>query len=257
MKPSIVSNKNPVDFGVFLLIIELVIAFQLYVTVIQDKADLEFTITIVWIATPLIAAIASFLVFKRYGWSMVFGKAYLALGLGFVMLMAAEISYIVYDFVLLEDPYPSIADVFYFAFYFPFALYHLRTNIKFFNPDASLKVKSTLAGIAASIMIIFSLISYNALGELNFDYFYGLIFVSVASITLSYTILGALSFKGGTIGIAWLILVTGMLLFTIGDTFYYYLELFGGYTVTHFVNLFWIAGYMIIVYALYKHIKAI
>ena len=93
--------------------------------------------------------------------------------------------------------------------------------------------------------------------EFNFDYFYGIIFVSIAAVAFSFTILGAKSFKGGTLATPWLVLVIGVLILLIGDTTYYYLELFEGYTFTHPVNLFWYGGYMIIVYALYKHRIAI
>ena len=257
MKPGIVSNKNLVDYKVFVLIVSLVIVFQLFIITTPDEELKGLTISIVWIATPSIASIASFLVYKRYRGSIVFGKAYFALGMGFLMLACAETTYIIYDFVLYEDPYPSIADVFYFAFYIPFALYHLRTNINFFNPNYAWKTKVWMAAIGGSIIIAYLILAYDVLGEFNFDYLYGLLFVIAVGITLPYTILGAISFKGGTMGVAWLILVLGILLFAVGDTTYYYLELFGGYTTTHFINLFWIGGYMVIVYALYKHTRAV
>jgi len=204
----------------------------------------------------LIVAVTSFLIAKRYWGAVVFGKAYLALGIAFTMLVLAETTYIVYDFVLEEDPYPSIADVFYFLFY-PLVLYHLIINIRFFNPKQSIKTKAWMIAIAASIIIIYSVFAYQVIEEFNFDYYYGVIFVSIAAITLPYTILGAMSFKGGTLGVAWLILVIGMLSLVIGDTIYYYQELFGAYTEVDPVNLFWIGGYLVMVYALYKHQEAI
>ena len=54
----------------------------------------------------------------------------------------------------------------------------------------------------------------------------------------------------------WL-LVIGIMLNAIGDMWYYYLETFGQYTITHPVNLFWWSSYLVMIYAFYKHKDAI
>ncbi len=91
------------------------------------------------------------------------------------------------------------------------------------------------------------------LGEANFDFYYGMIFVAGASVTLVFAILGAKVFREGVLGVAWLLLVIGILGLTIGDVWYYNLEIFGEYNLQHPVNLFWYIGYWVIVYALIKH----
>jgi len=256
MKPDVVTHENPINYKIFLLIAVLIISFQFFLYSINDSEIIESSVSIVSLANPAVASLASFAIFKRYHNSNVFGKAYFALGIAFIMIFLAEVTYLVYDLVLEEDPYPSIADVFFFAFYI-FVLVHLKINIKFFNPDTGTITKIWTGAIPVAITSVYSFLSYEALMELNFDYFYGIIFVSIASVAFSYTILGAKSFKGGTLATAWLILVIGVLILLIGDTTYYYLELFEGYTLTHPVNLFWYGGYMVIVYALYKHQIAI
>ena len=93
--------------------------------------------------------------------------------------------------------------------------------------------------------------------EPNFDFYYGAIFVYASSLTLSVAIIGAIIFKEGVIGKAWLLLVIGILGNTIGDIWYYNLEVFEQYDLGHPVNLFWYAGYWIVIYALIKHRKVL
>jgi len=113
--------------------------------------------------------------------------------------------------------------------------------------------------IPAIIVIAFILFSIGESDtfEPNFDFYYGLIFVIMSSTTVAFAILGAITFRGGVLGTAWLLLVAGILCNTIGDTWYYNLEIFDQYDLVHPVNLFWYVGYWIVAYSLYKHRKHI
>lgn len=253
MQPGEVPNKlaSKINYKIFLLIFGLLIAFQFYLTN-STEDDADSAITIVSIINPLVASIAAFFVAKKYSGTAVFGKAYFALGLGLMMFVLGEFSYLYYDLVLGLDPYPSIADVFFFSFY-PLAMFHLVKNIRFFKPRLDSLSKILIVVIPIVIVVIYSVLSYMEIGEMNFDYYYGLIFIIASATVLSGGLLGARIFRQGILGIAWLVLVIGILLTTIGDVWYYYLETFGQYELTHPVNLFWWASYMVITYALYKH----
>lgn len=253
MHPNEVPNKlaSKINYKIFLLIFGLLIAFQFYITNSTEE-DADSAITIVSIVNPLVASIAAFFVAKKYAGTAVFGKAYFALGLGLMMFVLGEFSYLYYDLVLGIDPYPSIADVFFFSFY-PLAMFHLVKNIRFFKPKLDSLSKILIVIIPIVIVVIYSVLSYIEIGEMNFDYYYGLIFIMASATVLSGGLLGARIFRQGVLGMAWLVLVIGILLTTIGDVWYYYLETFGQYELTHPVNLFWWASYMVITYALYKH----
>ncbi len=136
---------------------------------------------------------------------------------------------------------------------YPFTLAHLIINIRFFRPSLSIFTKSWLVIIPVAIIATYVIWSFGELGEANFDYYYGVIFVSGSSVTIAFAILGARVFREGVLGVAWLLLVLGILATTIGDTWYYQLETVGEYDLKHAVNAFWYASYWIIVYALYKH----
>ena len=93
--------------------------------------------------------------------------------------------------------------------------------------------------------------------ELNFDFYYGFIFVTGASLTLSFTIVGAVIFRQGVLGIIWLLLVLGLMINAAGDIWYYHLEIFGSYYDAHPVTVVWYVSNLFIIYALYKHLKTV
>ena len=97
----------------------------------------------------------------------------------------------------------------------------------------------------------------SALEEANFDFYYGIIFIIGASLILSFAVVGATIFKQGLLGIAWLLLVVGILLNAIADVWYYVLEIFGEYFNAHPVTVVWYVSNLMMIYALYKHQKVI
>ncbi|MCV0372672.1 MAG: histidine kinase [Nitrosarchaeum sp.] len=255
-EPDVVPNKlnTNINYKVILGIISAVLIFHIFVNYASAPDDADVIISVFSFLNPLAVSIASFIVAVKYIDAGIYRKAYLILGFAYLMIFLGEITYLVYDLFLGIEPYPSIADVFFFLQY-PLTLGYLLLNIRFFTSFNN-KYKAWVV-----IFPMFILLSYGvaALEELDFefDFFYGMLFVSGASVLLSFAILGVTIFRNGLLGKAWMILVMGILSLTIGDVWYYYLELVGEFDLIHPVNLFWYAGYWIIIYALYKHKKII
>ena len=265
MKPDVVpdSLKNPINYKILVLIFSSVLIFQsiLFFIPESESEKYEFIISIISFVNPLATSIASFVIWRRYSGTLVFGKSYLFLGIAYFMVFAAEITYLIYDLVLYIDPYPSIADVFFFALY-PFTLIHLILNIKFFKSEIIQKERKLLFIVPIFIIIAYvlsSMLSTSGKFEefVSFDFFYGLIFTIGSAIILTFAILGAKIFKSGALGTVWFLLVIGILVNTIGDVWYYHLEIFGQYNLMHPVNIFWYSSYWLMVYALYRHKKEI
>lgn len=252
--PEIVPEKidSKINYKILLIIGFSAIVFQYVLTNLISPDDSDLIVSIVSIINPLAASIAGFIITFRYRGSLIFGKSYLLLSLGFLSVFFGEITYLIYDLILGIEPYPSIADVFFFA-YSPFLIGHLIINIRFFQPTTKLITKLWISAIPTGIILTYGWLSLTEIGEVNFDFYYGIIFVLATSITLSLTILGTKIFREGVLGKSWLILLFGVLALTLGDDIYYYLEILEGYDLTHPVNLLWYAGYWIIVYALLKH----
>ncbi|WP_428324624.1 histidine kinase [Nitrosopumilus sp.] len=255
--PDVVPDKLRTNINLKIIagIIFAVIVFHTYVNYISSPENTDLIISIFSFMNPLAASIASFVVAAKYIDAGLYRKAYVALGLAFLMIFLGEITYLVYDLFLDVEPYPSIADVFFFLQY-PMALTYLILNIRFFASFSN-RYKVWVVALPAVILLSYGSTAINEIGEANFDFYYGIVFVAAATVLLAFSILGATIFRDGMLGKAWMILVIGVLSWIIGDTWYYYLELLGEFELIHPVNMFWYAGYWIIIYALYKHKKTI
>ncbi len=230
--------------------------FQIYLYAAFPKPDdASHLVDVISAINPLIASIAAFFVAKKYWGSNIFGKAYLALALALTMNFLGETVYGIYDTLGYGTSF-GVPDYLFYTFY-PLVMAHLVLNIRFFKPKISYLTKAWVAAIPIAITTVYAILSFQKHGTTNFDFYTGLIYVILGSSILSGTLLGARVFRQGVLGVAWLVLLIGIILQTTGDVWYSYLDNFGQYTLTHPVNLFWYASYMIITYALYKHQKII
>lgn len=258
--PEIVPEKitSRFDFRAFAGIIALVVSFHIIVNYYVSPENTDSIVSIFSFLNPLVVTIIGFSVVIKYRGSLVFGKSYLALSLGFLSVFLAEVTYTVYDIVYNIEPYPSIADIFFFMLY-PGLLAYLFLNIRFFSPKISKRAKIWISLMPLAVLIGYSVLSTTEaeISIFEFDFYYGIIFVYAVTLTLSVAVIGAFIFKEGAIGKAWMLFVAGILLLTIGDVWYYNLELFEGYDLVHPVNLFWYAGYWVTIYALIKQKKTI
>jgi len=259
-RPDVVPSKitSPLNYRILGGIIIAVVSFHIFINYVVKPDDSGVIISIISFINPLVVSIAGFVVAYRYRDSKIFGKAYLTIALAYFSIFLGEIIYLGYDIFLGIDPYPSIADLFFFVQY-PLLLIHLVLNTRFFTPSFGKIAKTWLVALPLFLLLTYSGLSFIAMDGiiLDFDFYYGAIFVTASAATLAFAVLGASIFREGVLGKAWLLLVFGILFNTIGDTWYYYLELFGQYDLQHIVNLFWYAGYWIVIYALYKHNKTI
>jgi len=267
---------SPINFKIIGVIAGIVLGFHFLVNYLGESestmSSSDALVSGFSLIIPISVSIFAFLTSRRYSGALVYSKAYVMLGVAFLLMFFAEVTYIVYDLVLDLDPYPSIADVFFFLFY-PLIIAYLIINLKFFAPKISKSGLALIIGmpIIATISYVYLIIApyltETTLSEFgifeiiedfgSFDFYYGIIFIAAASVTLGLAIHTATIFRGGLIGTAWLILVVGIILNLIGDTWYYYSEVTTGYALTDPVNLCWYSSYLLILYALYKHKKAL
>ncbi|MDG7050788.1 MAG: hypothetical protein JRZ94_06265 [Nitrososphaerota archaeon] len=243
------SLKSPINYKFILCIIVGVISIHLIINNLADEENSEFYSSIFSIINPLATGVMGITVGFRYGMTVIFTRAYVALGIGFVCAGIGEILYFLYDLIFEITPFPSFADVFFLSYY-PFILAHLVINIRFFKTKFSTKTKIWLIGfpLLYSTMFFAFYQSDDAL-----ETALSMAFIIPDSIALALAVLGAIMFRQGLIGTAWFILLLGMISISSADIVYYQLESLGQYSLDHPVNIFWYVGYWIIFYALYKH----
>ena len=111
---------------------------DIYLNFLENDDQLEISIITVSLTSQIITGIAALVVSRKYRGSRVFGRSYLFLAGAFFSVALGEIIYNVYLFVFEIDPFPPIADIFFFLLY-PFTLFHLLININFFKVGIDLK----------------------------------------------------------------------------------------------------------------------
>jgi hypothetical protein len=244
------------SYKVLAAIFGLAITWYVINNIVQPEEGTYDIFELILTLSYPVTAFASFHVAKRYWHSEIFGKAYLSLGLAFLMYFFGDVGYFYQENVMGVEAYPSFADIGYFAFY-PFAMYHLLKNSLYFKRKFEMKTKAWISAFPVVMVVSYSILSLSMGGEFNFDFFYGLCFISLNATVLAFAILGAQVFRQSALGPVWGLIVLGMIFYTIADGWYYHLEIFGHYTETHIVNMLWLLNTMIITYALYKHEKVI
>ncbi len=248
---------SSINVKVLVAIFALTIAYQISLYFVDP--DIFNVPEFLYLAGILACAVASFIVAKRYRGSAVFGKAYLFLGLAFVSWFIGDLGYVYYDHILQEDPYPNPFDVGFAASYV-FASLHLYLNTRYFRPQWNTAMKSLVIIFPIVMGLGYSLVAYAEWGdydELPFDLVYGNIWAVGASIELALAVLGAFVFRRSVLKEVWLLLVIGIFIWTVGDIWYVYTELFETFDNTHPTNTLWMASFMVVIYALYKHQKVV
>lgn len=253
--PSTVPERlsNAVNYKVIAAIIMSVTLVHLFITYGPYSDSKDLNSSIFSMINPLVAGFLSVIVGFRYSMTRVFTRAYVCLGIGFLSAGVGEILYFLYDVVYGINPFPSLADVFFLAYY-PFVMAHLVINIRFFKQSYS---KKTI------LWLVLFPITYTASFFAFYQYDVGLeTVISLAyivpdSVTLALTIVAANLFRHGAIGAVWFILLIGLFFISAADYWYYHLEALDEYSLEHPVNVLWYAGYWIVTYALFKHRKVL
>lgn len=248
--------KSSINYKILILIGIAVISFQTYLYyAFPHPDDASKLVDVISVINPSVAAAFGFYTAKKYRGTEIFGKAYLALAIALALNAVGESIYGVYD-TLGWDTTFTIADIVFYSFY-PMVMLHLILNIRFFKPKISKLTKTWVIAIPIIITTVYTVFSIKQATSIDSMFFAGLTYVVLSSSTLSGTMLGARIFRQGILGIAWLVLLIGIILQTTGDVWFSYLDSFGTYTLVHPVNLCWYASYLVIAYALYKHQKTI
>jgi len=254
-------KSNKINYKVIALIVALTIGDLIYGLYYFDGTHFEIKDGY-YMAGIAAVGILSILVAKKYRGSEMLGKAYLFLGLGFFAWFIADTGYYYQQFVLDIDPWPSPFDIGYHASYV-FAILHLALNTRYFRPKWSKEMKAVVIVIPILAVSSFTLIAYE---EWTIDGFYDEIWFDLAftdtfiigiSLTLAFAIIGASVFRHSVLRETWLLLAIGIFLWVATDSVYYYLEAIDEFTHNDPINSGWTAAFMVIIYALYKHTKAL
>ena len=251
-------SSHGISFKVIALITALAAADLIYAEYFFDPEIFNIKDALYMLGIAL-CGIGSILVARKYVGSEMLGKAYLFLGLGFFSWFIGDVGYYYNQFVLEIDPWPTLWDGGFLGNYL-FAVLHLYLNTRYFKKKWTIPMKAVLIAIPIIAVSTFSLIAIDSWGiydELAFDLFYSNLFVFGISLTLAFAVVGASIFRNSILKETWLLLAIGIFLWAVADSIYIYLETIEQFTHNHPVNALWMIAFMVIIYALYKHHKAL
>ena len=177
---------------------------------------------------------------------------------GIFLWFLGEVTWSVYsDLLNVPVPYPSLADAFYLAGYFPlFAGFYVYMT--YFRQAFSRRmILASLGIIIVSAVLVFVFLLGPVLAtEENqmakvFDFAYPLLDL----VLLSVTILGLGLLVRGRLGTAWLFFTAGVLMNVFGDMVFSYTTAQGAYHTGSLPDLFFLEGYVAFALAFYLHRK--
>lgn len=242
-----------INYKIFALIIGLAILYQAYLSTYEETPNLDLP-QYFYLMCAILCGVMSVIVGRKFNFHETFRTSYIALGISFFLLAFGEIIYIFYSHILKIDAFPSMADVFFLASSL-FAFVHLIMNINYFKNKISKKTKIILPIMGVSIIITYAVISLNQIGEANLDFFVGLLYAVNYSILLPLAILGIIVSRKTELAATWLLLVIGIFFSSIAFEWWIFLEFFEEFSYSHPVNTLWIFGFMVITFALVKHLR--
>jgi len=250
-----ISEKVQFPYRIPLVIFGVVLAFHMFLESQKPTDELYLLIGIILVGMSLVVAASCFAISKIYGYSRIFGISYLILGIGYFFSFVGELSF-VYYVDILEESSPVLGEISFLVLYF-LILTHLTINIRYFADGLRFFQKILLVVIPIVMVLIYSYLVFNT-GNVDYSELpYSMLAISLSSLTVSFAVVGFTLFKQTALMIAWSLLLIGMFVGTVGDIANYYLVALGDFSISNYSTTFWIASNAIMIYALYRHQKAI
>ena len=205
-----------------------------------------------------IAALCGWYASRKYGINNIHGKSTLFLTVGIAFLSLGEIHWVLFDFFLNIDPYPSIADAFYLLSY-PFIFIGLFQEIKVARIDWT--KKSILDSILFLVVIGSAITYFNIIPAYNGEEPFINNFVAILYGLGDLVILSAIIFivnfmnkyQGGKLFYSWCFIFFGFLFILIADTLWNIFR--EGYEekiwIYKQIDLLWMLAYLLIAYGLF------
>lgn len=247
--------ETKINYKIISMMVAFAIAYYVYGILNHDYVIKYFTILdIPFVTLPFGVGISGIIVARRYWKTEIFGKAYLSLGISFILWATGSVLYEYFTDFVGESAYPGFPDIFFIAMFFPLYI-HLILNIKPFYKQIKKYAKVSVWIFAVAIAIIFTYMTLPTNQQYDFTFIVSEIYVINEAVQLALVILGALVFRSSMLGNVWVLLVIGFGVYTFAD--YWYYSAGTQYDETHPSNAIWQLSFMILIYALYKHKKAI
>jgi len=182
-------------------------------------------------------------------------KAFLVFAIGSVFWFIAELIWIMYDHFWEGSPFPSEADIFYIGAY-PFMIGFLLISLKPVLKSVSRNVWLFAIALGISFMIPSVTAAYDdMLGEDAFPTAIALAYPVLGSIQVIPAIVGIMYLAKKGANFSWMLILFGLIIYGIADTFFLFAELDGTYYDGHPVDLLWLYTYILMIFSFHIRYK--
>lgn len=206
--------------------------------------------------SPLPAAAFCFLTSRFYGYSRVFGRSFAVLGAAYALVFAGEAIFFHFVDTLGLSEFSGIGESLFLGSYAMLML-HIVTNVRYFAKGLTTPQKALVASVPLLVALAFSWAFLGAADAVTGGLYYNLVFVVASSTILALCVVAFLIFWGTAMGTAWLALLAGIAVGTVGDLVYGYSYALDAYEFGNASGPLWNASHAIVIYALYLHQKSI
>lgn len=147
-----------INYAIIAIMFAGIIAFSamnMYEPQIDDQPDI---FELIFYISQFVAGVFGVFVAKKYWGSKVFGKAYLALGVGFILAGSGSLLFVYYEMHEIVNPFPGWPDLL-IGPYFLLLLYHLFSCTRYFKKKFTRNDKIIVILIPLSTVITFIMIT--------------------------------------------------------------------------------------------------
>ena len=247
-KTKFVNNKR-----FLLLLIITLVGFTAIYQVRPFVNDMQF----LWISIPtysvlpaLLTIYSTVLTRKLQKQNDYQAKAFLFFAIGSAMWFIAEQIWLMYDQIWEGEPFPSEADIFYIASYPLFTVF-LFLSIKPILKSISKNAWLFSIGLSFAFLIPSITYAYDDLqGEPSLAVIIGVLYPILASVKLVPAIVGILYLTRRGANFSWMLILFGLIVYSVADTFFLFAEIEGTYYDGHPVDLIYVYAFILLIFSL-------
>jgi len=238
-----------------LLLSILIVGFVMLFANVAGQEITMLTTALLYVPVSGALVVLSIILAARFGVKGKHGISWIFfVGLATSWFIAEQL-WLVYELVYDIDPFPSMADFFYFTgypFLFLFSLYYLKPL-----KDAISRKTVAYASLVAMTLLVPSLyMAYDTDSEMSsFEVALALGYPIADAIVLVPALIGVILFFRGAVNFLWSLACIAIVLNVVADTGFLVSSMNGSYYTGHPVDLLFLWAYILFSFGVYSHIK--
>jgi len=259
------NNGAMVILGVFMAWIVAAVAIWSFGATWFAEVDAITTLllpSVMIIASIILGGVFLLVLGGTYKISSSMGKVWAFLGIGMLLWLVGETIYFYYD-LLGEEPFPTIADVFYYVAYIPLtAGLVIQMRLLKLSLSAAEKVLVTVLSVIVSVIIVYFVLwpaidAFIAVPDDPVGLMAGAMYTVLDIVLLVFVFTVSAKLRHGKINTAWILILAGLIMTTVADSLYWIADNQGLDEIFNWYDLAFLIGYLLVTMGAIKGINVI